>query len=259
MPEGPEVAVVADELHYLTGKYLVNLFCRQDKLIKEKISLSFPVLIERIYSRGKKIIFETPSFLLVTSLGMTGRYTYEETLHSHIRLIFSDGKQSFTLYYDDVRRFGGICICDESYLDIGPDLLQAALKSPLDIRDFVNRYLRFPKKQIAVALLDQKIISGIGNYLKSEILYYASIYPFKTIDQITNDEWYRLWVISHQLIVYSYNYGGLTISDYISPSGKKGLYPPAVYGKEYDNYGNTIKREDDKSRRITFWVPKYFN
>jgi formamidopyrimidine-DNA glycosylase len=256
MPEGPEVAVVADELQFLTDCYLVNVNCRYDKLFRLQTNLNLPIKINCVYSRGKKVIFQTDNCLIVTSLGMTGRYAYQVGEHTHVCLTFTKDNQSFALYYDDIRRFGNIIVYPlDANLEIGPDLLQAAKSNIyLDFSQYVNSYLRYPNKQIAVALLEQKIVSGIGNYLKSEILYSAQIHPFRLVNSLTMEEWQKLWQYSHSLILYSYQCGGLTISDYISPSGKRGNYPPLVYGKNIDNFGRTILKENDKNGRSTFWV-----
>jgi formamidopyrimidine-DNA glycosylase len=84
-------------------------------------------------------------------------------------------------------------------------------------------------------------------------LYYSGIHPFRIGNTITDEELELLRVNSHQVMVNSYNCGGLTIEDFKAPSGEMGEYPTAIYMRERDDLGNLVLREKyTQSRRIWY-------
>ncbi len=103
--------------------------------------------------------------------------------------------------------------------------------------------------------MDQSIIAGIGNYLMAEILYYSGVHPKRIGNTITADELEQIRISSHKIVKLSYDHGGFTLKDFISPSGAKGLYPAGVYGRKTDEYGyNVIKEKLTNGRSIHYVV-----
>src|SRR5690606_38252829 len=99
---------------------------------------------------------------------------------------------------------------------------------------------------------------GIGNYLKSEILYLSGLSPYRKMNTLTIDELEKLRICSHKIILNSYHAGGLTIKDFISPNGEFGNYQPMVYDLKYDAFGNDITKVSIGGR-CTYWVPNLQN
>lgn len=282
-PEGPEVRTVANKLRpKLINSIITNAYKGERGKSIGFETLVFPSTITAIDTYGKKILIYTSSqvdvnswkeFTIVVSLGMTGRLQYIPGNHTHIYFNITECeivgslnilRSKFTLYFDDYRYMGSINIVLKSnicsYLSgIGPDLLAASLdektwiSSEIWLGIFTQKKIQ--KWVICKALLDQSLVSGIGNYLLSEILYYAGILPERKINSISLEELEILRVVSHKIILLSYSYGGFTLKDFISPDGVKGMYPAAVYGKKTDPYGNPVVSAKTSNGRTSYFVP----
>ena len=169
---------------------------------------------------------------------MTGKFLYEEGNHSHIRFDIED-EEPFSVYFDDTRYFGKIEIIESAkeskyFSDIGPCLLKHAMNEDTWITSeewtkiFKHKLLR---RKMCDIMIDQSIIAGIGQYLMVEILYYSCIHPKRIGNTITKKELDLIRINSHKIVKLSYDYGGFTLRDFLSPSKKPGVYPAAVYGK----------------------------
>lgn len=279
MPEGPEARVVSDKLRpILTGKIIMSAYKGERGKSIGFENITFPSNILGVRTYGKKILIDIVtgnnlSYIIVVSLGMTGRLQYNPGNHTHIYFNISDYeivgslrilRDTFTLYYDDYRYMGSVDIIPTAnisiYLgNIGPDLLAAALNEntwiPSNTWLAIFTQKKIQKWAICKALLEQSLIAGIGNYIKSEVLYYVGILPERKISEITIQEWETLRVVAHKIILLSYSYGGFTIKDFISPDGQWGQYPAAVYGKKQDSYGNPVISGKTSDGRTSHWVP----
>lgn len=257
------------------------------------ISAYLPIRIDAIHCKGKQIFFKLVGsnstintkisdtgipdisdgliyFYLNITLGMDGKLLHEAgnysnmifnlcqdyTLTSNQTIITFDMR---TLYYDDSRHFGNIFILtEEQYvhkiLTIGPDLLVDDIDELMWLTKARNT--RIKKKQICDYLMEQKYFSGIGNYLKSEILYVARIKPDRTMVDITDDEFITILHVAQQIIQRSYSSNGLTIQSFIDPTGETGKYQRLVYDKKIDQNGYIIVRSKFTDKRTTYWVPE---
>lgn len=278
MPECCEIRTVADKLRpYLVSRMITNYHTGERAKATGFHHLKGPVEIIGVRSHGKKVLIDLSSgHLIVTSLGMTGRLCYQAGNHSHIRFDISDCedkgglrvmKFSFSLFFDDTRYMGGIDIISNAeiptyFVNIGPDLLQHALDEktwiPLDVwlRIFHEKK---SKRKICDILMDQNLVAGIGNYLQAEILYFSGIHPRRPSNTLTIEEWDRVRINSHKVVLLSYSYGGFTIESFISPDGSLGMYPAVIYDKMFDPLGNLIiheKATKAKGSRTIHFVPQ---
>jgi endonuclease-8 len=258
MPEGPEVKIVTDWLI----KYCSGCIIRDNSKFTEINT----AVINRIHCKGKHIFFEL--FVngvlkyLSSHLAMTGRWTNTRGEYTKAWMVLYNPivKQDWVLYYDDKRNFGKIIlISPQEYQiklsDIGPDLLSDVI----DPKDWYTKIKnnRIKPKMICDFLLEQKYFSGIGNYLKSEILYICKIKPDRPLCSLSDEEINKILEVSLATIRESYSYGGLTIEDFWSPEGKKGVYPCRVYSRKTDDHGFhviTAKLKATKGDRTTHWV-----
>ena len=205
---------------------------------------------------------------------MTGKFLYRKGDNSHIALMIDgidaiNGIDGNHLYFDDARRFGNVQIVTGEgvaahlqNLKLGPDVLEHSLRGetkwiPAATWQQIFRKPSIQKWSLCKALLDQKLVAGIGNYLKSEIMYYAGLHPERQLLSLSDTDLERLRVCAHKIILLSYSYNGLTIENYMAPDGALGCYPKAIYGREglTDVYGNLIVKTDTSDKRSTFWVP----
>ena len=265
MPEGIEVRITAEQLDSsLRGSSLLAYYPSPDPLPEKKISgfneVNFPRQIRRIFPYGKKIIFELDNGYLMSALGMTGRWSHSRSRDTRLSLVYSLSTEIKFLFYDDIRKFGSLQYLTAIQLQgelskLGPDVLNTQITFEM----FMSRFLianshRRCKQVITKFLLEQSYFSGIGNYLKSEILYYARVDPHLRVNELTDEEFVRIYQAIPYVLQLSYRNGGLTIKDYLPPSNQHGTYPCAVYGKTLDPYNNPVEKYVECDRP-TFWAP----
>ena len=281
MPEGPEVTTIAKGLNgILQKKVLSNIEITNKSRYFKKNFDGFNSLISRINSidgltvkkienKGKFIYwqFDDDSVLFQT-LGMSGGWYHSEKSQSGIILTYLDGLKLKKLYYNDQRRFGtlkyyesknglGLKELEKKLKTIGPDLLNDKY---FNKEHFIKlmRKPRLENKNITRVITDQKLISGIGNYLKAESLYAARINPHKEIKSLTDTELVNLFTAMKKKIIGSYRTGGASIRHYSDINNVKGTFEfeMEVYGKKKDKYGNTVIAEKIAGdSQNTYWVP----
>ena len=263
MPEGPEVKTTVDFLKTYEGKKLTKLTVLSGRYTKKPIdninnpTWRLPLNLETVNCKGKFIYFCLQNnVFFFNTLGMTGMWSNNVSNYSRIKLEF-DG--TLPLYYNDVRNFGTFKIAlnsndlDKKLKSIGPDFL----KDGWGPETFYTLLKKKPNKTITEFLMNQKNVSGIGNYLKAERLYDSKISPHRLCCHITSDEADRLFDSCRRIIQLSYKTGGATIQNYRKPNGKKGLYSQrfAVYNQKTAPCGNDIVKEKTLDKRTTHWVP----
>ncbi len=263
MPEICEVTHVADVLNKdLTGSIFLSI--KHDEKSRYKDS-TFPnqnflvqgTKIKKIYAKSKKIIWVllTPNnveIYMISFLAIHGHWLYEKDKCNRVTFEL-DTK---TIYYDDRDNKGTLQVClnekelENVYKHMGPDLLN----SKVEFSDYLEviRGKRIKGKTIAFFLLEQKYFSGVGNIYRSEILYYTGIYPLKTLENLTDKEIELIFHVTIYLLKYSYQLGGVSVMSYKDPNGIKGLYQPAIYGKELTPFGHKVTSIMEEGRKIYY-------
>lgn len=278
MPEGPEVSVICQGLNnLLKGKYIHDLdynfptsryFKRKPVGYNEFIT-TLPVKVTRVSSKGKFLYFEFDNdWYMYNTLGMSGGWYHKIKKHPHLVIGYGDKKVSGDniqkIWFEDQRHFGtfkfvhGKSELDKKLKGIGADLLNDVIPG----NQFIQKYRKNNHKKIDTVLHDQKIFSGIGNYLKAEILYEAQISPHTLIQNIPDWKLLELLKIAKKKIKASFDMGGASVEHYSDLEGTEGTYYKCfqVYGKKIDPKGNPViservsKPKDPKSQK-TYWVP----
>ncbi len=216
-----------------------------------------PAKIMNVECKGKFIYITFDNdYSMWNTLGMAGSWSPVPAKHSRIKLNFKDG----AAYFNDIRNFGTIRVTSnpvdltEKLSELGPDMLSESVTDAV----FKERIFKKSKKTIAEAIMNQKIIAGVGNYLKSESLYLAQISPHRAVSSLSESEISNLNKAIQATIRSSYISGGATIHTFLGFDGKAGEYTRrfAVYNQKYDPAGNRVVRETTKDRRTSFWVPE---
>ncbi len=224
----------------------------QNKVIA-KVILWYPKIVatdHTAFSRqlvGKKIVTidRYAKFLeirlsghltLVSHLRMEGKYrlTSQATpkgKHDHVEFVFVDGS---ALRYNDVRKFGRMQLVptgQERALTginkLGPDALTAAFTTK-----YLVAALHKKKKNIKSTLLDQTVVSGLGNIYADEVLWRAKIHPLSWANSIPAS---RLRILHDEivrLLKAAIAAGGTTVHSYLDATGRTGGFQPQlkVYG-----------------------------
>ena len=273
MPEGPEVNVIKDGVnHYLKNNFIVDVNLPEgSKFLKKKpdgyddFKLSLPLKVIDVKSKGKLIyfIFEN-NWILMCRLLMSGGWFLEKaSKHNHFEMIYKNklsNEKTNSIWFVDPRHFGTLkwtndkSVLNKALDEIGPDFLNDEIKSDEFLSKMKNK--KNGHKTIATVFMDQSVFSGIGNYLKSEILYQARVSPHSVITNIPDEKLIEILSIIKQKIRESYLAGGASIRHYSDIKKQEGKYSFRfeVYQKKVDSLGHKIIMEKTKDGRTTHWV-----
>lgn len=265
MPEGPEVTLIANDLDkYVKGKKLTNIeilpFSKYVKKAPDNYQ-SFldllPLKVIGVKNKGKLMywVFEKNNYML-NHLIMSGFWSREKERFASLCFEFNDGSKA---YFCDARKFGyveffsGEKELKDKLSELGPDFMKE-----VKYDYFFSALKTKPRSNVCSVLMNQKLFSGIGNYLKSEILYSSKISPYRTINSLSDEDIKILFRESKKIVKLSYDNGGVSKKDYVHLNGDKGNFQDMllVYGKTKDKLGNKILREKTKDNRTTYWVPE---
>jgi len=245
MPELPEVETVCRALSKVIKNSRIKKieFYRKDLRWQVKdnleVSLKNNIFIDP-YRRGKYILIPTNTDkIFLIHLGMSGQIRIKKKdivqKHDHMRMIVENNNKHFVVTYNDSRRFG--------YIDLfkKKELREHFLLSKIGVeplgRELTTEYLQnyFKKRVINIknALIDQKIIAGIGNIYASEILYKAKINPLRKVNSLSQNDLNSIITFTKIILKRSIDVGGTTIRDHMQPDGSLGYFKQKlqVYGK----------------------------
>lgn len=272
MPELPEVETVCRALSKVIKNSRIKKieFYRKDLRWQVKdnleVSLKNNIFIDP-YRRGKYILIPTNTDkIFLIHLGMSGQIRIKKKdivqKHDHMRMIVENNNKHFVVTYNDSRRFG--------YIDLfkKKELREHFLLSKIGVeplgRELTIEYLQnnFKKRVINIknALIDQKIIAGIGNIYASEILYKAKINPLRKVNSLSQNDLNSIITFTKIILKKSIDVGGTTIRDHMQPDGSLGYFKQKlqVYGKvnEKCKTCNSFIVKEVISNRSTF-ICKY--
>lgn len=244
MPELPEVETVVRNLNEILPRQRIilkaqhigqslryNLTSKQQQQLRNQKILN-------IRRRAKYIVFELEKQLLISHLGMTGQWRWENESfdrsdfkkHDHFLLCFKKGY----LVYNDPRRFGFLELIskdqEQDYfkgLGFEPDQIQKNLKE-------IVQMLKLQKTNLKTSLMNQKVIVGVGNIYASEALFLAGLNPLKLALK-TSDKQLELLVLSSlKLMNKAIQSGGSSVQNYLNSKNEKGSFQNQlkVYGRE---------------------------
>lgn len=239
MPELPEVETIRkDLLKYIKNKTILNIEVYYENTLgnissKDFISQVKQQTISDVKRYGKWLIFVLNDYLMLVHLRMEGKFIINPEPNKHTHVLFElDG---IKLGYNDVRKFGRILLFDKcNYLD-----LEVIKKMGIECNDnkLTLFYMKdkFKNKSIPIktVLLDQTIISGIGNIYANEILFASKINPYRSAKTLVDKEIENIIINSKKIINNAIESKGTTIRTYQSLS-KEGNYQEQlrVHGKE---------------------------
>ena len=244
MPELPEVETIARGVNArVRGDRIVHAwFAAYRRLFKTPAArqakgLEGRVLVE-VHRTGKHIVCELavapkssrrsnvslqPDAQWIVHLGMTGRLLVTTpdapvAPHTHARLELESGKE---LRFVDPRRFGKLDFRDLS----SGTAFNAAGAEPLVIEpaEFAALF-RGRKLAIKAALLNQSLLSGVGNIYADESLFHAGIRPRRGAGRLTKTELERLRVALKSVLEQAIRLGGSSVSDYVDAEGMRGFF-----------------------------------
>ena len=247
MPELPEVETVCRGLAvHMEGRRVTRLdLNRPDLRIPMPPGLKAKVegrRVERLARRAKYILVHLDDGgVLIIHLGMSGRMVVAADgaslgpldRHDHVVFTMESGA---VIRFNDARRFGLMDYATESELpghpffaELGPEPLGNEFNGPA-----LAAALEGKMTPIKAALLDQRVVAGLGNIYVSEALYWAGISPRRVAATVAGGRAERLATAVRDVLTRAIAAGGSSLRDYVQASGELGYFQHhwAVYGRE---------------------------
>src|SRR3989344_2007260 len=169
-----------------------------------------------------------------------------------------------TLFFNDQRKFGWIkLLSDDESRELANKVLSKLGPEPLE-KNFTwqilkSKILNHKSSPIKITILDQTVVSGVGNIYACEALFHAKIDPRKKVSELSDAEVKRLREGIVSSLKDGIKYGGSTRTHFVSDEGKKGLF--LDYAKVYNRLGRPCKICGTKIAKIklggrgTFYCP----
>jgi formamidopyrimidine-DNA glycosylase len=241
VPELPEVETTARSLHrYVAGDVIESVWIGdKSNLLKSpaeeiartlegsridcvrRVGKHIVIDIQRDHAgAGRKIVQPAARAQWVVHLGMTGRMLVcdaaaERVKHTHLVAQLASGRE---LRFVDPRRFGKLQV-------IAGGSFQAPGSEPIGAnREEFAKLFHARNTPIKSALLNQKLLSGIGNIYADESLFRAGIRPRRRAASLTRAELSRLYDAIQQVLAEAIAAGGSSISDYVDAAGDAGFF-----------------------------------
>lgn len=294
-----EIRKYADFINYLLrGERLVDIKIIKGRYKKHKafesyelIKKNLPLKLTDVKTKGKFIYMEfEKNFYILNTLGLSGGWAFQKKgvtqfqmpklleyidktnvevyllrsmEHINVEFIFDKGK----LVFFDMLSFGTLKIINDNKklknkLDsLGPDIMDE--NTNLEIFESRIKLNSNKEKAIGVVLMNQKLISGIGNYIRADALWLSKINPFRKVKDLKENEIKNLF---HNLKLITWgNYNReyaikqniINKTDKIPYDYKRDFF---VYREEKDIYNNPIIKEElyeGSQKRFIYWVKKY--
>ena len=279
MPELPEVEVVRRGLaDHVVGRTIERAEFRGGRVARRHLPGPLDLAsrlednhVEAASRRGKYLwlVLRAPDGHqqgLIAHLGMSGQLLVEpsgaaEEKHLHARLTFADGDPE--LRFVDQRTFGGMALAEltphgvpEPIAHIAPDPLEAAYDQAAVVRRMKTR-----DSAVKRALLDQSLVSGVGNIYADEALWRAQLHGERRCSSLTKPTLSRLLDHAREVMLAALGEGGTSFDAlYVNVNGASGYFDRSLhaYGREgrpCDRCGTPIRR-DAFMNRSSFSCPR---
>ena len=250
-PEGAEVKLIGEKLAKLVGiRKLTKVVPLSGRYIKKPIDglvdmePHLPSSVIGVGVKGKLVfwILDNDHFLLNT-LAMTGTWSSQFNTHARVRFDFDTGSP---VYFVDTRNFGSLKFIygrnrfKAKLNQLGPDMLS----DNVTYSQFAERLDTKAHWPICKALMNQGVVSGVGNYVKAESLYRAKISPHQLVGSLNGAEMNDLMREIQSVLKESYEAADQPRADRL-----------LIYNKKVDPLGNEVIREMTPDGRKTHWVP----
>lgn len=259
MPELPEVESIRLHLEKkLIGRKFTDLsYDWPKKFIGEKNNVlnSKIIAVRRL---GKVLIFDfANNNSLLFHLKLTGQIILQKgkdriagghpipplnrpVPNSTTRVIFKldDGS---TMYFNDLRKFGWVKIMSTSDVEKEP-LVESLGPDPLTGAFALNYFAEKLAKRsipVKVAIMDQKLVGGVGNIYANEALFLAKVDPKRKASNLSEKEMEAVYKGIIGVLKTGVKYGGASAASYIKPDGEEGVY--LKYAYVYNRAGEKCK------------------
>lgn len=268
MPELPEVETTRRGLlPHLQGQTITGLVVRDRRLRwpvpRDLAKRVVGCTVQTIERRGKYLLFDCGSGSMILHLGMSGSLRVLPAgtpagKHDHVDLVVASG---FLARLTDPRRFGALLWQPGDphrhplLAGLGPEPLEAAFSAAA-----LHERLRGRSAPIKAALMDSRIVVGVGNIYASESLFRAGINPKTAAGRISLQRCERLVSAIRETLAAAIEAGGSTLRDFVSADGQPGYFQQTYFAYGRDGApcqvcGTAIKMLR-QGQRASFYCPR---
>lgn len=264
MPELPEVETIRRGLEpRVIGQTITSVLLHWPKFWQGDLNLVEGQRVVAVRRLAKVLLIDLENLqTIMIHLKMTGQLVHLNTVgqaavgghpdtnyrqplphkHTHLEYRFADGG---VLYANDLRKFGWHKLVPTEQVEakIGPSLAGVdASTEALTAQKLAELLAKRPKAPIKQLLLDQSLISGLGNIYVAESLYRAKILPTRLAHTLKPTEIEVLAQAVRQILAEAIDAGGTSFNDYLNVEGQQGsfLERAAVYQQERCPLGHPI-------------------
>lgn len=266
MPELPEVETTRRGISpHVVGRRITEVIIRRYDLrqpVSPELAGLEGVVFVAVKRRSKYLLLETDrGEAVIIHLGMSGSLRVilageDWKKHDHIGITVEGGAQ---LRFHDPRRFGLALVCPIAGLDSHP-LLKKLGPEPLGeefTAEGLHTALWNKSIPIKVAIMDAKVVVGVGNIYASESLFRARIHPLLAANKLTKPKVARLIAAIKEVLAESIEQGGTTLRDFLKSDGEPGyfkqrLFVYALRGQPCRVCGTPISHSV-LGQRATYW------
>ncbi|MFE4456713.1 bifunctional DNA-formamidopyrimidine glycosylase/DNA-(apurinic or apyrimidinic site) lyase [Nocardia tengchongensis] len=278
MPELPEVEVVRRGLtEHVVGRVLDSVTVKHPRSVRrhafgadDLVARLTGLRVQSAQRRGKFLwlTFDEPDTSLVVHLGMSGQMLVQPAAaplekHAHIIATLDDGNE---LRFVDQRTFGGWQLSDLVEVDGTwvPESAAHIARDPLDPRfdaESVVKTLRAKQSEIKRLLLDQTVVSGVGNIYADEALWRAKIHGERPAAKLTKPALHTLLAETRVVMDKALRAGGTSFDAlYVNVNGQSGYFERSLnaYGREHEpcRRCGAIMRREKFMNRSSFSCPR---
>ena len=253
MPEGDSIAKDAARLGpVLIGKRVVSVYGTAPSVRSNSRRLVGQT-VEALRTAGKHLVIDvTGGFSVRVHLGMPGRWAIlsaGKRVPGSARLVLTTPSHHACCFSAPTVEVDRTPSIDRELARLGPDLLGPGFSA----RDFVGRARTRPERPVAEVLLDQRVMAGLGNVYKSELLFLEGIRPHTPVGELGDQELIVIAERAQQLMSINVR------------SGPRVTTGEMARGREawvYDRAGRPCRRcstaivEDRLGDRVTYWCPR---
>ena len=288
MPELPEVETIKLGLE----KKIVGLKISKIQILSPKSFIGNPNLVRgknilKVWRKGKYLGLDLDEITLLIHLKMSGQLVYDngkrfigghptadmvgKMPNSHTRVIFSfsdplrprSEASGSHLYFNDQRKFGWVRVVDSGQVTVDSSLKKLGpepLEKEFSWQILKSNLLHHKSMPIKVAIMDQQVVSGVGNIYANEACFDAGLDPRTKVGNLTDAQFKKLHSGIIRALREGIKHGGSTRAHFVDAEGHKGYFLDYafVYGRDKHpcKVCNTIIKKIQLGGRGTYFCPK---
>lgn len=226
------VGKTINDIKVLSGRYMKTAIYDIERPLGHKVN--------EVRVKGKLIGILLDNAAILTTSGMSGSWHAGVPDSKFNRIQLTVGGELYT--FSDMRNFGtfrvvGRYAAEAKFNELGPDIF-----TPDPPEEFFQRVEAMARKQtLAEGLMNQNIVSGIGNYIRADAMYIAKEHPKNRLSGMSRDRLAAIWRAAHQVAVEAYRL--------------EHEYVDLCYRRKHSVDGHEVVSYEDHNGRTVWYAP----